>query len=846
MRFRLAFVILVACSTNDATPGPDAASGCASSTIDAVISDGHADPTGAKAAGQARAGRIKDASMIVQPVDARQRARVGDFMIANDKIAAIIEDKGLSDGYARFGGELLVIDRVGPDGKMLGQSRYGETLAGYAGQMIDPESVGVLADGSDGKEAVIRVVGTLKIVPFLAAFASALHTTGWRAAMDFALAPGAEVLHVRGTLLNPTEEDRTLIGLDTSMHGFFHSSRGRLFTPEKGFGDPENAAWAAFEASSDETTFAWRADAPLKFTLNISGFQWFNGPSLDVPACTVKTFPFADVIVGGPGIDGLREAIRRTDALPAWRAVSGSVKDGFGAPVAGATVSVQAADGSLLTHTTSDAQGAFVVHAPPENVAITAYAAGYPAGAPAMIGPNDSTAPLALEKHGTITVHATELGSARKVPVRVQVVPDMAVAPPAPVLGIRDEANGRIHQAFALSGDITLPVPPGSHRVIVTHGYEWEAFDQKVTVAAGMDTAVSVTLAHSVDTTNFMCADFHIHSFYSADSNDPVVYKVSGAVADGLDIPVSSEHEWVVDFGPIVKQLGMEDWAFGMPSEELTTFAWGHFGVVPLQPKPDLVNNGAVEWIGKQPPEMFSNVAALAEKPVLVINHPSGSGALGAYFTAAEYDRATNKGKDPLWSDQFEAIECMNDSDFEANRTKVIADWFAMLNAGKLRTCVGNSDSHHLRDSPVGYPRTCFDFGHDDPKKLSPEIVRDALRSGRSVVSGGLYMTVKGPNGEGPGDKLAAGTGSVPFVITAAAPSWLDVAGNVEVIVDGQTIAMQPLAPDVVANGKHWTATVNVDRTAKKWVVFHVKGKGDLSPLHPGRNAFAMSNPIFF
>jgi hypothetical protein len=430
------------------------------------------------------------------------------------------------------------------------------------------------------------------------------------------------------------------------------------------------------------------------------------------------------------------------------------------------------------------------------------------------------------------------------------VIPDAAFSFPNPVLGIPDEIDGRLHQAFATSGDIVLPVPPGSHRVIVSRGYEWELLDTKVTVAAGADALpIAAALAHSVDTTGIMCGDFHIHSFYSADANDPVVFKVQGAIADGLDIPVSSEHEWVMDFGPIVKQLGLENWAFGMPSEELTTFAWGHMGVVPLYPKPDQVNNGAVEWIGKQPPEMFQNVAALAEKPVLVINHPrSGgpTGALGAYFTASNYDTTTNTGASPLWSDQFEAIECMNDSDFEANRNGVLQDWFSMLNSGRSRVCVGSSDSHHLRNSPVGYPRTCMYFGHDDPKMLTPEAVRDALRSGRSTISGGLYMTVTGPGGEAPGAKLPPGSGSVPFKITIGAPSFIDADPNVEIIVDGKSVGTAPLTPDVVTIGKHWTATANVDRSGKHWVVFHVKGKGDLSPLHPGRNAFAMSNPIFF
>ena len=35
-----------------------------------------------------------------------------------------------------------------------------------------------------------------------------------------------------------------------------------------------------------------------------------------------------------------------------------------------------------------------------------------------------------------------------------------------------------------------------------------------------------------------------------------------------------------------------------MPSEELTTFTWGHFGVVPAQPQPGAYKNGALDWVG--------------------------------------------------------------------------------------------------------------------------------------------------------------------------------------------------------------------------------------------------------
>jgi hypothetical protein len=283
-----------------------------------------------------------------------------------------------------------------------------------------------------------------------------------------------------------------------------------------------------------------------------------------------------------------------------------------------------------------------------------------------------------------------------------------------------------------------------------------------------------------------------------------------------------------------------------MPSEELTTFAWGHFGVVPLVPKVDKVNNGAVEWIGKQPPAMFDDVSKLPEKPVLIINHPRSGGplgAIGAYFDAAQLDTNTTRGVDGLWSEQFEGIECFNDSDFEANRNLVVKDFFAMLNAGKKRVCVGSSDSHHLRGSPVGYPRTCMHFGHDDPTKLSSEAVRDALRSGRSSVSGGIYLTAIGPNGEGPGQTVPPGPST--FTVTVGAPSWVSVDPQVEVIVDGVTVETKPLAPVMTMVGQRFSATIDVNRTGKKWVMFHVKGKGDLSPVHPGRKAFAVSNPIF-
>src|SRR5690349_13235489 len=109
-RRRFAFLPLVllafpSCSGDDSSgEGPSCPS--TSTRFPAGDPTGHADVFGAKAASQARAGRVTDANQIVQPAHGRQRVNVGDFVLANDKVAVYVEDKGLSDGYARFGGEL--------------------------------------------------------------------------------------------------------------------------------------------------------------------------------------------------------------------------------------------------------------------------------------------------------------------------------------------------------------------------------------------------------------------------------------------------------------------------------------------------------------------------------------------------------------------------------------------------------------------------------------------------------------------------------------------------------------------------------------------------------------------
>ena len=77
-------------------------------------------------------------------------------------------------------------------------------------------------------------------------------------------------------------------------------------------------------------------------------------------------------------------------------------------------------------------------------------------------------------------------------------------------------------------------------------------------------------------------------------------------------------------------------------------------------------------------------------------------------------------------------------------------------------------------------------------------------------------------------------------------PGWVD-ASDLEVLVDGQTQLVEALKPVATTVGKRWENVVTLERGTKpRFVVFHAKGKGDLAPLHPGRRAFSVSNPVWY
>ncbi|HVK87214.1 MAG TPA: CehA/McbA family metallohydrolase [Kofleriaceae bacterium] len=818
--------------------------------------DGHPAPLGAGEL-EARAGRVRAEDLPEVP-SGLAMWREGDFVLANDRIALVIEDAGDSDLYDPWGGRPVGLARI-ENGRMVEPNNFGEVFLMTGRSTVVTERVSVVNDGSDGGPAVIRARGRLHPLPFFESLIAAVYADAYEdveTALDYVLEPGADHVDVYFNYA-PARTYETKV--PSTLHALMFTKRTPLFQPGRGF--DEGLAQAPYMALVDDRATSWAyipGEGSLGTSLATSGFVGAFSPGFAMPNCQRTQRLHARIAIGR-GLDGavVAAASARGEQL---REITGTVTRAGGELVQGAHVHAHDAAGKYFTRALTDANGAFTLHVPEDaDVTLDAYRRGDAVGT-TQVGFAATPVTISLPAIGAIVVDAQDEGG-QPMPARVQVMPaDGTSLPTMPASYGEDPiADGRLHVEYTIEGSVTLPVPPGRWEVIVSRGYEYEIGRYTVDVTAGESSQVNATLEHAVDTAGVQCADFHVHTWRSNDSGDDAVIKLRQAIADGLELPVRSDHEYVADFTAELAELGAEEYARAFGSLELTSFeVWGHMGVFPLVPDPNALNGGAPRWQSWPTPEapdtpfetlspvaVFDMVRARPEAPVVIINHPRGG---ANYFEYVGFDPATgiarNSGE---WDTKFTLVEVFNDSGWLANREGTVTDWFGLLNAGRKIMAVGSSDSHGMATSPVGYPRTCIALGTDDPRALTANGVRDQLAAGHAVVSGGIYVTAR-IGAAGPGDTITGAGTSLALDITVEAATWVDV-DAIDVVVDGETvdtIAIMPGDADPGNPAIRWRGQVTVQpRATGGFVVVAAYGDAPLEPVHPGRIPFGVTNPIF-
>jgi|GEM_PF-447434 len=811
--------------------------------------------------GEVRAGRLSSGQLPVDP-NGLSVYEAGDFALVNEHIALIIEDDGVSDLYQPFGGLIVGVARY-EAGALVDRADYNEVGIGLRRFFVNAETVSLINDGTNGEPAVVRAEGPLRAIPFLEDLLAATlagdlllgppppedeEFQSIRVQVDYELAPGAEHLDVFYTLDSPLTA--------APVYLIIQSQRMDPYVPGQGFGTGNLALPYPYMAYADDDAASYAiedAGGPMNSVFApVVGFGFTDPEISGVMPLTTSDIEFAAdtrrhlmrVHVGGPGIDGLLQAIARTKNEP-QRTITGVVRNADGTVAGGVRVHAETNEGtpSYLTRVTSGADGAYTLNVPSgQEVRLRAYRRGDGISEPQVVGGSSTSADLMLPQKGAIRVTATDADSSTALPVRIQVIPEAGAFQPPYTFGEpfvpRDD---RLHVVFPSDGKALLSVPVGNHRVVVSRGYEYDLVDVTVAVNAGEETPVNAPLTRVVDSTGVMCGDFHIHTHRSPDAPDSPEFKLMSAAGDGVELPVRTDHEFVAAFEPVVAATGLGAWMYGLSALEMTTFSWGHFGVFPLEPDPSLPNAGAIWWNGLtesgaveifEPVPVMNDARSKPGNPEVIIFHPrsrpgsgggfsaisgqeyfAGKGTLGGLDASnaggVDYDPATDTilrediDPDTWWDRDFKVVEVFNDSSFAENKRDpgriypgspaqdesdaigTVDDWFGLLNSAERDGVftVGSSDSHSIMSgSPVGYPRTCVLIGTDDPEVLRASA--DTPQTIKGLVRNGHAVINGGIY------ILALGQGKGPGdTIEGSGPYMLDVSvqaplwvGNVELI----------------------------------------------------------------
>ncbi len=894
----------LSCSDDSSTPA-DAAVGdvsdavselpapvmCPARSFETGSAEGDATPLTVPAGG-VRAGRL-EATELPTSHTGLNYWKTGDYVLANERVALIVEAARSSEGYNPWGGMPSGVAKM-MGGRLVDAGDFNELFFGLGRYTLATDSVSVLKDGTTDGVAVVRASGPMRPIPFIDDFARAIVRADYadvNLALDYELRPGNDYVDVFASfdVRNPDGYNAEFV-----TNAFFQGYRMPRYIP--GFGFNETGGDVApppspgvFWVDDEATSWGWQIpEGNLSQFISVSGFDLFNAPGLTLPGCSAAPPPrvrVGRILIGGNGIDGLQQAAARAASVT-LREIRGTVVDSAGMPVAGVRVHASAPPAMMpmgdagmqsvaqeYTRVTTDAMGAFTLHVPSgQTVQLTGYRRGDAVVGPVSVAATEMTAMLRLAAAGSIHVVATDAQSMAALPVRVQVMPMGASVPSVPsTFGEPSIPSGRLHVEFPTNGDITLRAPPGRYRVVVSRGYEYDLSDTMVTVAAGMTADVRASLRRVVETTGVQCGDFHIHTTRSPDSHDPARFKLATAAGDGLEVPARSDHEFVAEWQTLVRDMGLEQWMFGLTSLELTTFTYGHFGVFPLEVNSSGRNGGIFDWAGRLPSAVFADVRARREQPTMVVNHPR-SGANQGYFAVAGYNPNTgNAARPDLWDDHFSAVEFFNDSSFyDSGNGANVVDWFSFLNRGRKIFTTGSSDSHAVQGgSPVGFPRTCMILGNDDPRMDTPSSIRDAIANGRTFISGGVYIEATaapasgGTTTAGPGQDLMGAGSMVRLTLRVQAAPWINV-DRLDVMTNGATAGGAPGMNGIPTNATlvqsitldasrrdptnpvvRFRGDVMVPVSAQgNWVVAAVHG-ASLEPVHPGRNAFGVTNPIF-
>ena len=588
------------------------------------------------------------------------RARVGDYVLENDRIRVFVERFDESMTPCPYGGNI-----VDAEYKIGGGETSGDVLGEICpmlnvGQTFKPERFSILRDGTETGVAVVAATGRVEVLDFLNLRVMAPpEVAGLIDSLPFdpdvspplamtiyyILNDGASSVQVvtafrndgedrvdavvghmvksggHGSYFNPLNEyggfgyrglgRDNLDGVPVSFLGYRGASASYAYVPEQSSRIRAELPAGAVQLAISGVAVTLLGQRDVASTLLASEVAFRNSEGvmhLKPGASEVVTHR---LYVGDGRLSSMLDRLYPDIGVSTGR-LTGKVVDTEGEPVEEAFVTAVGEGPRSFNQTKSGEDGEFSMRAPSgRTYRILARKGGQATSDPPVVrlrkGETERVAPT-INRPGVLIV-GVENPDEEAVPGRVS-VKCVGSCPNPPTAREHDVHGDSLPGGFIAveptgpGGEAEVRLMPGKYRVSVSRGIEYsqwptdasETGGELVEVRAGERTPVRAEIARVVDTSGAMSGDFHVHGVRSPDSTVRKHDRVADFVSNGVEVLVSTDHDVITDYQPTVEQMGMQEWVVGVIGDEITTSDIGHFNGFPLEFEPDHRGGGALDW----------------------------------------------------------------------------------------------------------------------------------------------------------------------------------------------------------------------------------------------------------
>jgi hypothetical protein len=378
---------------------------------------------------------------------------------------------------------------------------------------------------------------------------------------------------------------------------------------------------------------------------------------------------------------------------------------------------------------------------------------------------------------------------------------------------------------YSGSSEVRLKLPAGRYVISAGRGFEYSLASVDVELARGSHASRRLAIRREVDTAGWAAMDTHVHTGTIARHGDADIGERMLTIAgEGIELPVSTEHNMRVDFDARAREAGVRDYFTPVMGTEVTTPSIGHFNVFPIPPDARAIDERAPDWA-----RLHEAIGNAATDPVIVLNH--GRDLHGGFRPLGPAHHIGIAGEDlEGWRLPANAMEVVNSGAIMSNALSLPRDWMGLLNRGVMLTPIGSSDSHDVSRYIIGQGRTYVRCDDRDPGRIDLATAMEHLRRGQVTVSYGL-MTEIDVDGKGPGE-LVSLRGDPGVRIRVKGPGWTR-AQRVALYVNGEIVRDDEIATGSTA-GVKWDAIRRLPRPSHDvHLVAIASGPGIAAPYWP-------------